>query len=377
MRGDGRVYQRGNRWWIEYWHRGRQYREAGGASEKAAGKRLKDRLKQIAGDRFVGPQEERVEVSELLDALERHLETKGARAMASLRSHLRPVRDALGSKLAVDLRTADVERYIAERLAAEKAPATVNREAGALKQAFRLARKQERLSRIPHFPLLREDNARQGFFDRPEVEAVITHLPEPLPDVTRFAFLSGWRKGEILTLRWDAVDRTAREVWLWTSKNGRRRSLPLTGELWSLIERRWAAREYQAIDGTSALSPFVFHRDGQPLVDFRKAWATACINAGFFRLAGRSADPEGRLPTKLFHDLRRSAVRNMVRAGVPQSVAMEISGHRTAAVFMRYAITAEGQKREALLRTEAFLSNAGAGSVGAQVVPLSTARAGH
>ena len=138
MRGDGRVYQRGNRWWVEYWHRGHQYREAAGTTEKAAGKRLKERMKQIAGDRFIGPQEERVEVSELLDALERHLQTKGARAMASLRSHLKPVRDSLGSKLAVDLRTADVERYIAERLSAEKAPATVNREARSSQAGFSL-----------------------------------------------------------------------------------------------------------------------------------------------------------------------------------------------------------------------------------------------
>ena len=131
------------------------------------------------------------------------------------------------------------------------------------------------------------------------------------------------------------------------------------------------------MDETTALSPFVFHRDGQPLVDFRKAWATACIEAGFFRVAGRSAHPAGKLPTKLFHNLRRSAVRNMVRAGVPQSVAMGISGHRTAAVFMRYAITAEEQKREALQRTEAFLASAEAGPAGAQVVPLPTVRAGR
>jgi integrase len=359
MRGDGRVYQRkgSSRWWVEYWCRGRQFRESAGTTEAEARKKLRARLKQIAGDRFVGLQEERIEVSGLLDALETHLQTNGAHAMASLRSHLKPVREALGTIRAVELRTADIDRYIAQRLEAEKAPATVNREVGALKQAFRLARKQERLTRVPYFPMLREDNARQGFFEPTEVEAVIAHLPDPLADVTRFAFLSGWRKGEIVTLRWDAVDRTAREVWLWTSKNGKRRTLPLDDELWALVERRWVAREYRGPDGTTALSPFVFHRAGELAGDFRKAWATACVKAGFYRVVQVDAETEEKVPTKLFHDLRRSAVRNMVRANVPQSVAMEISGHRTAAVFMRYAITAEDQKREALRRTQAFLAS--------------------
>jgi integrase len=86
--------------------------------------------------------------------------------------------------------------------------------------------------------MLREENARQGFFERTEVEAVVAHLDAPLDDVTRFAFLSGWRKGEIVALRWEAVDRQARAVRLGTSKNGRPRTLPLVGALADLIERR-------------------------------------------------------------------------------------------------------------------------------------------
>ena len=125
-----------------------------------------------------------------------------------------------------------------------------------------------------------------------------------------------------------------------------------------------------------ALSPFVFHRDGEPVGDFRKAWATVCIKVGLSRVVhvkGRDGEMVDReMPTRIFHDLRRSAVRNMVRANVPQSVAMEISGHRTAAVFMRYAITAETQKREALRRTQAFLASLPAGEP-ARVIALPTA----
>jgi integrase len=121
--------------------------------------------------------------------------------------------------------------------------------------------------------------------------------------VARFAYLSGWRKSEVQTLGWPDVDRAAGRIVLRRehSKNGEPRVLPLLGDLAALIERRWVAREYQTPDGTSALSPLVFHRDGQPVGDFRKAWETACAAAG--------------VSGTLFHDLRRSAVRNMDRAG--------------------------------------------------------------
>jgi len=107
------------------------------------------------------------------------------------------------------------------------------------------------------------------------------------------------------------------------------------------MERRRVAREYQTPTGT-ALSPLVFHLRGEAVGDFRRAWATACDKA--------------KVPGRLFHDLQRTAVRNMVRAGVPQTVAMRVSGHRTAAVFRRYDITTESDIREAMRRTQAHIA---------------------
>jgi integrase len=141
---------------------------------------------------------------------------------------------------------------------------------------------------------------------------------------------------------WENVDRAAGEVRISTSKNGHGRLLPLTGALKDLIERRWQAREYQTPENVTAISPHVFHDRGVPVGDFRKAWASACKAA--------------KVPGKLFHDLRRTAVRNMIRAGVPQTVAMSISGHRTIAMFNRCNIASQDDKREALLRTEAHLA---------------------
>ena len=335
--------RRGQIWWIAYYFNGKEIREsAKSTSESDARRLLKKRLKEIHGSRFVGPQQEKLTVDDLLDALITHLETKGAKTVDRLKSHLKPLREWFSLTRGVNVTTADVERYVAERLKAGKARATVNRETGALKQALNLARKQARLTRVPYIPMLREDNARQGFFEHADFEKFVANLPDPINDIARFGYLSGWRRGEIVPLTWDAVDRLAREVRLRTSKNGQGRVLPLDGALWDLMERRWTARTIQKKDGTTKLSEFVFHRNGEPVVDFRKPW----------KEASKKAHVQGRL----FHDLRRTAVRNMIRAGVPQSVAMSISGHKTVSMFMRYNITNASDKIDALRKTAEHLA---------------------
>jgi len=118
--------------------------------------------------------------------------------------------------------------------------------------------------------------------------------------------------------------------------------IPIEGELAELIERRWQAREVVWRTRATFLSPLVFHRGGKPLGDFRKAWAKAYDKAGCLG--------------KLLHDLRRTAGRNMIRPGVPQSVAMSISGHRTISMFPRYNVTSDADQREAFRRVEKHLA---------------------
>ncbi len=167
---------------------------------------------------------------------------------------------------------------------------------------------------------------------------------KPVSRFSKMMILSETDSGECPPLT--AVDRSAGEVRLGTSKSGHGRVLPLDGTLRDVIERRWAAREYQSADGVTSLSEFVFHHHGRPIVDFKKSWASACKKAG--------------IPGKLFHDLRRTAIRNTVRAGVPQSVAMSISGHRTISTFLRYNITSDEDRREAIRKAEAYVKGTAA-----------------
>jgi integrase len=262
---------------------------------------------------------------------------------------MKPIRERFGPWRAVQVTGEVVDKFIselltgdAEKQGAPKAPATVNRSTQLLAQAYQLAIRRSRLATAPPIRRLSEaGNARQGFFTETEFRKLLEHLPEHLKDFVLFAYLTGWRKGETASLRWEDVDGDVIRLRSVNSKNREGRTVPLVGELGDLMERRKAARRVVRKEGPTLLSEFVFHRNGKRITSIRKAWATACT---FVNLPGR-----------LFHDLRRCAVRNMVRAGVPTDVARSISGHKTASIFARYNIVAEDQKRDALERTQGYL----------------------
>jgi hypothetical protein len=152
------------------------------------------------------------------------------------------------------------------------------------------------------------------------------------------------------------------------AKNGEGRSVTLSGDLADVMERRKAQRRVETKTGV-LLSAYVFHQKGEPVGDFRKGWATACVAAGLGQfvcdhcnqtLKGHSCEEcnrEARYVGRIFHDFRRTAVRNMVRAGVPERVAMTISGHKTRSIFDRYNIVNEADLREAMQRTQSYLRN--------------------
>ena len=142
-------------------------------------------------------------------------------------------------------------------------------------------------------------------------------------------------------MRWTDVTDDVVRLRAENSKTRKPESVPMEGELKEIIDRRRAAQGYEDEEGEAKFSAYVFHLDGSPVGDFRKAWATACKAA---KVAAH------------FHDLRRTAARNMIAAGTPQVVAMKITGRRTDAMFRRYANVNEDQKRDALARTQQFVA---------------------
>jgi integrase len=286
-------------------------------------------------------------VCEVLDALETDLTLRQAASLPALKSHLKRIRAAFGDRRAIDISSEAVNRYVQSRLSDGAANATINRENGLLAQAFKLGVEGQRISKAPKIRRLSEKgNARQGFFEKADFDEMVKHLPDYLEAFVKFGYYSGWRRGEIRSLEWGDVDLAARVIHLRheSSKTREGRVLALGGELWNAIVKQRAAREYENPDKTIGVSSYVFHHKGEPIGDIRKSWDAACGKAN--------------VGGKLFHDLRRTAVRNMVRAGVTERVAMAISGHKTRATFDRYNIVDEADLRKAMERTQAYLSAA-------------------
>ena len=332
-RGDGSVYVRGKTYWIAYYVDGEQVCESAHSRDKAEARRfLKARQGQIAEGRYVGAVADRVAFDDLAELILTDYKVNGKKSLPDveqkIRLHLRPF---FGKKKAHSITTADIKAFTLKRLEEGAANGKINRELAALKRMFNLALQAEKITRKPYMAMLAENNVRKGFFEQWQFEAVLAKLADCLKPPITIGYITGWRlQTEVLPLRWDQVDRGAETVRLevGTTKNKDGRLVYLTREMQAVLEAQW--NEHITLYPDCDL---VFHKEGMPIVNYYKRWHRACREAGI----------SGKIP----HDFRRTAVRNMVRAGIPERVAMEITGHKTRAVFDRYHIVSEGDLQEA------------------------------
>lgn len=345
----GSVYKRGRYWWVRYSFRNREYRESSKSVKKSVALALLEkRISEIHDGRLLGPQSQRTTFDDLVKLIEQDYASNGRRSVVNMRLRVKKLREHFEKVLPVDVSHAILAEYVEKRLAADAAASTVRYEIAMFGRMFTLAVRSNLLGTRPVMPTVKVSNTREGFFTIAEVARVIEHLPGDIRAAVAFTYASGWRIGEVRSLTWTNVDLNAGTVRLepGNTKNEDARLFPfgahpaLEGLLRSQRER---------VDGVQralgAIVPWVFPRDdGRQLGDFRKAWATACKKAG--------------VPGRLVHDMRRSAVRNLERANVPRSWATKLTGHKTEAVYRRYAIVSESDLSEAVKK----LTREGSGS---------------
>jgi len=262
-----------------------------------------------------------------------------------------------GGMKAIGVSNDDTQKYINKRREEGAKLATIANEVSLLRRAFNLAEKTGMVTRAPYIGLPKNfDVARTGFLEVVQYRKLRGHLPQRLRPLVSLAFHTGMRRGELLGLKWSHIDFEHRFIRLDAAQTKTRsaRQIPIPAEPFEML-----GLQKQARDLACPACEHVFFRARRPnerasspalmpLGDFERDWQRACVAAGLGKMVG----PEGRQRYRglLLHDLRRSAIREILRSGTHQHVAMKIGGWKTDSMCRRYNIISEADLTAAAKR---------------------------
>ena len=376
-RGTGSIFHNGSAvWWIKFYVRGIPKRESSHSTDlEVAKKLLKRRLAEVETKTYVMRTNVKIDelITDLLAEYRRERRKTTAEVESRWKKHLEPF---FGRMKVDDINTDTVQRYSTKRTEGDGADGpTVNRELAILKHAFHLGMKSTppKVRACPVMPMYKENPARKGFLDDDQYTLLARQCNREglwFRALLTTAYSFAFRKGELLNLRVRQVDLASRQIRLdaGTTKNDEGRIAPMTDEVFTLLTACVVGKQK---------NDYVFTRPAakpglpaEPVRGFRRRWAKVCCAVGlgelvcpdcYPELESQTIDAKGRCSAcgkkwrrqqlkyvgLLFHDLRRSGVRNLIRVGVQQKVAMSISGHKTASVFQRYNIVDERDIMEA------------------------------
>ncbi len=329
----GQVVEHGP-WWIKVYDHGHPILESTGKYEKREALIVLRKAEgKIAEGQREGPLARRTRFEDLIKGLKNDYVVRGRKTWQRREQHLAHLRPAFGGMRVRAITTERLQNYVNKRLEKGAANATINRELDCLHRMMALGQGEtpRKVLHIPHFPKLAEDNVREGFCDHQTYLCIRGAGAYHIQVAATIGYFTGMRKGEILSLRWDRhMDMAAHCIRLEArqTKTKTPRNVYMAGEFLTVMQRAKEVRDRQY-----PACPWVVHLNGKPVRNFDHGWKALTKRLGLEGL--------------LFHDLRRSGVRNLVRAGVSETVAMKISGHKTRSVFDRYNITSEEDLKKA------------------------------
>jgi integrase len=354
-RGHGRVYRpkfkdhttgqwkQGNIWWIGFYFAGEQRRESSGSKNRIdALKLLRRRLGEMGSGNLIAADAERLKFTEITEMIRDDYAMNGRKSITRMERAIKSLSTVFSLFRALDITTDRITHYIKQRQSEGVAAASIRYEMSILKRMFSLAVRAEKLHRRPYIPSIEVRNTRGFFFTDAEFQALLPHLPNNVQPLIEFLWLTGWRVGECRGLLWRNVDWKAKTVRLepGTTKNDEGRIFPFGSypELEKLLLDCW--QETEALQrSTAQFIPYVFHRNGQPIKQFKDSWKSACKKAS--------------LQNRWVHDFRRAFVKRAESSGVPRSWAMKLVGHKTPSIYARYCIVSEADLSEGVARLAA------------------------
>jgi integrase len=320
------IYQRRKIWWIDYYYKGKRFREPVSASRQEALAALAARKGDIARGRYELPETRRqwrfdefsVEYAKQTAVSRRWWRRELARMKVLVK--------AFGRMFLADISPFDVQKYQAERRQTVSGGG-VNRELALLKAMFNKAREwgfarvENPVKGFKYYP----EQQKERILSEDEGRRLIGASSGALRPVLIVALNTGMRKSEILDLCWKNVDFARRFIRVELSKNNRSRKVPMN----SAVQKTLSALQGKG-------SEFVFTRDkGQGrLRSIETAFRTACRKAGIENLR--------------FHDLRHTFATNLVMGGVDLVTVKEILGHSDISMTVRYSHPSDERKMGAV-----------------------------
>ena len=351
-KGLGSIYQKTRKkngkkvkeaiYYISYYIGRKRFRECANTADYEIAQKLLIKRLHEGGSPFIGGDDPaKTTFDDLVALIRADYRLKQNRTWDRVEHALKHLRPEFEHLPATAITYDRVGRYVEKRQDEGAAHGTIHHELAALGRMLKLWVKAKRLSIRPELPTVKLDNVRKGFFTDDEVRAVLAQLPGWYAPAIEFAWRTGWRIGEVKSLTWAQVDFKAGTVRLdpGSTKNREGRTFPFGASpaLAAVLRAQRERTDAWQLDHGQII-PWVFWRNGKRLADHRDTWTTACKKAG--------------LLGKLVHDLRRTAVRNLERAGVSRSVAMKLTGHKTEAIYRRYAIVSETDLVEAVRKLD-------------------------
>jgi len=340
----GRKFLRGKIWWIQYWFNGKDRRESThSTNESVADRLLTKRIAAKEGETLTEAAIRPLRFKDLQAAIERDYRKEQNKSFDRMQDAFQALAAKFAGWKTTAITDVALEEYVDKRLEEGRAHATILYELRMLRRAFRLAKRP-----CPAMPSLSVKNVRKEFFEEEEFQAVVHRLPIYFQPVMVAACLMGWRtQSELLPLTWKHVNWKLGTVSLLIgeTKNDEPRVYPFGDfpELKAIFEARWQETERLQRE-RGIVIPWVFFRVERkavkPIKSYTTAWNNARVKAG--------------LPDRWVHDFRRCGARSLRQAGVAESVAMTLIGHKTPSIFRRYGIVDDKDLRVGVGQLAAF-----------------------